>query len=309
MTTRISAFPQFTALGAATRHEYEAAVAGIGVVSDLAYPTLMAWWTHRGDMLVARCGSSLVLRYAAPGVNEPIGTAVVGRGDVSAAIDSVMAHLGEREPAPELQMIPGIVAAGIDPRSYCVGPQRSYDEYLLSVDDLATLHGAAHGRTRRKVRRFLREASGAVSVRPVDLAPAGVRDAVRSRADAWRAGSVNDPRGEERAALARSLSDDLCPDFRGLEIRCGSEPCAYAVYQPPRDGHVIVNHLLTDPAFVHIDDFAIHALAASLQSERVGLMNIEMDLGIPGLRTHKERLRPVGYVRKYCVRPLGRGLR
>ena len=55
MTTLISAFPQFTALGAATRTEYEAAVAGIGVVLNLAYPTLRVA-VDRGDSSLPAAG-------------------------------------------------------------------------------------------------------------------------------------------------------------------------------------------------------------------------------------------------------------
>jgi hypothetical protein len=35
--------------------------------------------------------------------------------------------------------------------------------------------------------------------------------------------------------------------------------------------------------------------------KKVPFLNVEMDLGIPGLRMHKTELRPVDFLRKYSV--------
>jgi len=47
----------------------------------------------------------------------------------------------------------------------------------------------------------------------------------------------------------------------------------------------------------------MHVLARELAAAGVHTMNVEQDLGIPGLREHKERQRPVAILKKYTVRP------
>ncbi len=95
--------------------------------------------------------------------------------------------------------------------------------------------------------------------------------------------------------------------FRELEMRClvvrlDGAPISFMVFQLlPQSGCVVANHMKADYDVGGASAFMLHVFARELVTAGVHTMNMEQDLGIPGLRIHKERWRPVAMLKKYTV--------
>ena len=65
----------------------------------------------------------------------------------------------------------------------------------------------------------------------------------------------------------------------------------------------IVGYIKVDYGVQYMFDFVTHALAEHLSNHNVPYINFEQDLGIPGLRDHKMRLRPIRFIEKINITP------
>ncbi len=106
----------------------------------------------------------------------------------------------------------------------------------------------------------------------------------------------------ELAALRRAFA--LAAEGRlwthGLED--GGTLVAFTVWEELPGGIYCQAHFRkTDRSYEGLTAYVQHEESRVLSHRGYRLMNLEQDLGIPGLRAYKASLRPCGFLRKYTI--------
>jgi len=166
--------------------------------------------------------------------------------------------------------------------------------------------GWSCGRNRNYISALTRVYGGRLTWQTLDEMSEETARELAELVEGWgftAAGAAEDA-DDERPVLLRSLKLLRMLDMRCLLIRLDGVPIAFTIYQIlPQEGCVITNHIKVDYDVPRTSEFLMNVLARDLVAKGVHTINVEQDLGIPGLREHKERQRPMAMLMKYTVRP------
>jgi len=305
----IPSFPRFTPVTLDHKEDYERLVAEYPPISDISFATLNIWWNLEGKLELAELNGNLVINYHLPFDQENSGLSLIGKTQVDESIQALFRYCEQKGEAAKLVHVPDFVIAQIqDKDQFEITEEPDYNEYILDSKSLASLEDAIHGRTRRKVKRFLREVEERdVELRELDLSYEEAREDVFRAIVAWEKGRPgNDPGNTEHDALRSTLKHAEHLGIRPLGLYIDGKLYAVVLYHKTHDSkYYIMHHLKVDYSLPYIFDYMVHRVANKATDESVQFLNMEMDLGIASLRQHKMGLRPVDFFRKYTVRPAG----
>lgn len=300
-------FPEFTPLLPIHKEAYNAFMQKFPPHSDLSFGTLMIWWNLTDDLRITSLNDNLVLSYNNPFLNNKICYTLLGTSKVDESMETLFALQRAHGLTPELYLVPDYTINALHtPGHFLIEEDPDNADYVVSTQLLAELTDSSVARTRRKVRQFLREAGESVEVQPIiiDGIAAKIRliNAIHQWDNAYS--RLNDREHHEGVAINKALLLSELNDMQCLAVLVEGVIEGFVLYQyPPQNDFVIANHLKVSYRFPHTFDFVLHELSKRLTQEQIPYLNIEQDLGLPGLRFHKEQLRPVLRLRKYMVRP------
>lgn len=301
----LAQFPNFSKLHLEDREAYESLVSDLPKMSDLSFSTLMIWWNLDGNLKASSLYDNLVLSYHLPNDPTNSGLCLVGVNKVQESLEAIKRYLEDQGQALRLVHVPELVAEqirGIE--GYSVERERDYDEYIIPATNFYPLEQAPSD-LRYKVRKFLRSVEGEnVEVVELDLSKIDVRQEVTRSILEWHRRSSISNRSDdiEMAAIQVSLSHAAVLGVRNRAIYINNNLCGFVTFQVTSDNkYLIGNHMKVDRVYPRLVDYLEYVVAAVAYEIDVPYLNIEMDLGIPGLRQHKSELRPVDFFRKYSV--------
>lgn len=179
-------FPKFSRLTMDDKEKYEALVAAYPSYAEFSFPYLMTWWSGFSNCSVAQLNGNLVISYWFPGYEDYSGLSVVGTHDVDETIAFVMDYLKQRGEFARLVHVPEFVVSSMRyPELYSFKDERSYDECILSVEDLRDL-GSMIRHKRWRVRRFMAEVDQSrVDIKQLDLSRSDNRQLLLAAATEW----------------------------------------------------------------------------------------------------------------------------
>jgi hypothetical protein len=196
----------------------------------------------------------------------------------------------------------------LDRGTFAVEEDDEETDYVLSVEKLCAYQGGDFAAKRYDVRKFLRQ-SGDIAFRTIDFNDARIFQQCRTMFQDWRKGRANLFYGEvdrEFEAFKRCLQMRLRADLLGAGVFVGGELKAFAVCEIVQNGYAFNHFEKTNTAqFPGIGAFLSQQLARELYKRGVKFINIEQDLGIPGLRANKRSYAPCEYLKKYTVKFVG----
>lgn len=302
----IAAFPEFTKLTLDDKDWYDALVSGYPPFSDISFATLHIWWDLEGGLSISSLDGNLVINYVLPSDEKNSGYCLIGKHSVDSSIHTIFEELRRQHRPLKLVHVPDFVVEKIEHRhNLHFEEELDYNEYIVSSADISSLQDASHGRTRRKVNRFLREVEGRdVKIEALDLSSKEEREKILARLVDWEKGreARNDPNRDEHKAIRKTISHAAALGTQSLGLFIDGNLHAIILYHQPIDKkYYIINHLRVDYSIPFIFDYMTHHLAGRAVNEGVSFLNMEMDLGIEGLRRHKAGLRPIGFFKKYTV--------
>jgi hypothetical protein len=180
-------------------------------------------------------------------------------------------------------------------------------EYVMDAKACAELSGGEFGRIRRKVKRFLREAEDyRLEIKPLNLSSSDNRQLILDSVLAWqkRFPNSNDPGRTENQAIEASLRHHEVLGLQNLCVFIDAKLHGVVLFHTSLDGqYLIMNHLKVDYSLPFIFDYLTNQVAIKATEIGAPYLNMEMDLGIEGLRQHKLGLRPVNFFKKYAITP------
>lgn len=301
-------FPTFTPLSLEDKEEYNRFVADFPPYSDLSFITLHIWWNLDEKLRVSLLNDNLIISYDLPFDEANSGYSLVGKHAIDESIETIFDQLRHENKPVKLVHVPEFVAKAIKkPEKFELTEEQDYNEYILDSHAMAKLEGGEHGRTRRKVGRFLREVEGRkIETKALDLDSEESKDQIFQAIKHWNNlyPNANDPENTEHQAITKTLTHASTLGIRGMGLYIDEELYAVILYHKPASGqHYIVHHHKANYSVPRIVDYTTQQIANQALEENVPFINLEMDLGIAGLREHKQGLKPVDFFRKFTIIP------
>lgn len=300
--TGIPTFPAFRRIRLRDQPTIEALTARFPPFSDFAFTSLWCWDTDE-QCTIAVLNGSLVVRLKDYASDAHFYSFLGDQAVPETALALLARARAEGLPA-RLALVPeAVVAESRLPDSLAITPDRDNFDYLYVLDDLAELAGGKFREHRKKIARLGRAA--ALAFRPLDLRDTATQEATIALFRQWETQKPPAP-GERRdgefAALRRLFA--LAGEQRlwACGVDDGNRLVAFSVAEGlPGGDYAVIHFQKADRDYDGLASWLCQEEARLLRGRGYRLLNMEQDLGIPGLRAHKLSLRPGAFLRKFII--------
>lgn len=298
---RIPEFPTFKPLEIEDQYEVEQWVKRFPPYSDFNFVSLWSWNTSGGFELSWLNDNLVVLFndygsgdrfFSFLGFNQPDETAM-------ALLDLAK----QRGMIRQLRLLPAETARRLSPRpGLLLAPAPEHDDYILSTVSWSTLAGGQFRNKRNEISKL--ERAHAPECRLIDLGSSAVQQAIADVYGRWtvgrdRAGAGLPESTTEALAVLRVFALDRPGDLLGFGLFVGDELVAYSINERLGRGYAMGHHWKADPAYPGAYPMLLRETCRTLAREGVTFLNIQQDLGEPGLATAKRLYRPARRLHKF----------
>lgn len=301
----IPLFPAFKPIEASDRDEVRAFVCGFPPYSDFNFLSLFCWDT-RGVHALSWHHGNLVVRFSDYVSGTPF-YSFLGISSVRETADDLIALSAREGLEPALRLVPEVsIFAGDSTfqEAFWVEEDTDSHDYLLDVGDFLGLKGQIYKNKRRQIASFQKSHPGA-RLETLDPTEPSVRRELLAVWERWEgANETAEPCGAEQAAFARALEHAGAFNIRIVGLRIDGKLAGFNFNEVVHDGYSMGHYGKTDRKKDGMSDLLEHESSRVMGSLGCTHVNIQQDLGLPGLRSYKRSLRPSCYLRKYIVRPL-----
>jgi hypothetical protein len=299
-------FPVFEKLTLDDKDRFNQLVIKYTPFSDFSFATLHIWWNLDDKLSFTTINNNLVLNYSQPFEEQGTGLSLIGESMIDDSIKILFDYLREQNQTLKLVHVPEFTRKKIHAaHHYKIEEEVDMHEYVMDAKKLSTLQSSDLGRIRRKVNRFLREIESKIlKLSSINLESAESRRLIFESLDEWdkKYPKQNDPNKTESRAIQSSLSNYRELEIKNLCLFVDGTLQAVVLYHLSHDSkYCIINHLRVDYAIPFIFDYMTQQIAIETSKNNVPYLNMEMDLGVEGLRNHKMGLRPINFLKKYTI--------
>lgn len=307
-------FPNFRKLDIdSDKDTYNSFYKQFPIYADFSFGNLFIWINLNNDLKVAQLENGLIYQCTNPLENNQQTITILGNSFTNHSLDKLFDYQRNSGIQPKLSEVPEFVTETININKYKITENRDSFEYLLSTHEHSELAGHSFSKLRRKVGCFRRlhepanitwEICDKLTNEKVKQLSQLVNSWGLSYHDATESNEYIEYNNFEDKVIQKTLSYFNKLDMALLMVYLDDKPIAFVTYQfLPQKGYVTINHFKVNYNIKYAFDFTTHVLATELHLAGIHTMNFEQDLGIPGLRAHKERLRPIDMLRKIDIEP------
>jgi|GEM_PF-2879179 len=292
-------FPEMSPMSALNREDLTALLAGLRPYSDYTFGSLR-YWNARDRLRLAESHGSLVVRFNDYLIGEEF-FGLAGTTNVVKAAEEIVAITG----ATSLQLLPAETAEPLSAAGWTLSPGHDQDDYILDLNAWCTLDGRNQRDRRRRSKRFQRTHSRSRYRVAQANNWAEACSAVELVVKEWTAANPAKTQGasEELAAISRML--DLGESDRDLAIDIlwlDELPALFAATEVLGGGWGVYHFGKAAGWAEDAEAYAEVEILNRLRVENgVKWMNLEQDLGLEGLRKHKEKLGPCMMLHKFTA--------
>ena len=298
----IPKFPEFKKLELSDREEVEAFTSKYPPYSDFNFTSLWSW-TLDSDAMICMLNENFVIRFRDYLTGAPF-LMFLGEKLVNDTTDALIDYSIETIQMPSLQLIPHCVTQMLDTSRFAFEDDRDNSDYIISVQRIRTYDGRDYAHKRREVSRFTR-LHDQFDFRTLDLTDKDVEKAIYGLFSMWLSGKGSGRTlDEEREFLAfqRFLESPLKREILATGIYINDVIGAFWLLEDLHNGYSISHFEKADTEkFPGIFAYLKKQTAGLLDDRNVRFINLEQDLGIPGLRQSKLSYFPEDQLNKYCV--------
>ncbi|HEV2560727.1 MAG TPA: phosphatidylglycerol lysyltransferase domain-containing protein [Rhizomicrobium sp.] len=275
----IPIFPGFKRLELSDRADVERITARFPPYSDFNFTSMYSWDTH-GHIFLSSLHGNLAVRFADYATMEPF---YMFLGDeASNETASMLIELSEQEGlVPELRLLPEAAVKELDPLVFAVTEEHDHHDYIASLERVAAYDGRQFSRQRTAARRFERE-HPAACFELLDTMCLDAQARMRRLYALWF----------ERKHPGQALAEDheyqafgRCLEMPHRNLIAtgfsdGAQLVAFWIGEPLPNGYVMSHYNGIFPALKQ-------QTARVLLARGARFLNLEQDLGLPGLRSNK----------------------
>jgi hypothetical protein len=302
---KISKFPIFTKLTLDEMFIVAAEARASIPRMDSAPAILVSFFNYENKLVFSRLNSNLLIKYFDPNINQ-INFEIYGTNNLVNSIfklfeyqkieglKQVITYLDEEQSSVLLKS-----------NNFIIKPMDEAFEYIIKTADHAYLADRRLKDEAMHIRSFIRRYGENIKIFEVDLSKLKNVYNILNAWDSWGKqfkNNNNDPDSEERKQIKLFLENVNNLPTKCIALIYLDQIVGFTFYDLFEEYSCAVGHFMkVDYTYSHIFDFLLHALCSKLHTENVKYINIEGDLGIPGIRYKKQSLLPVKILKFYSA--------
>ncbi|HET9412179.1 MAG TPA: phosphatidylglycerol lysyltransferase domain-containing protein [Candidatus Saccharimonadales bacterium] len=296
-------FPKFTELKWEHKEEYEELVRGYPPIADIAFSSLMGWWSLKRVPKISLLNHNLVIMYTE---DKGTGFCLVGTNEVDESICAIFDFLKTHRSVARLVHVPEFVVNNMRyPALYQFNAERDYDEYVIDISKFFPLEKSPIFQQRR-VKSFINKFSESrISVRQIDLSETANQEVILGAAASWPSVGINNLNSHSIQAFERSIK---FADKLGIYNVClfiDDKLQGFLIFHAPSDRkYVTLEYARLSYSIPSLLDFMVFVFSEWFLAQDVTFVNVCMDFNKPVMRVAKLALKPVNFFRKYTIEPL-----
>ena len=297
----IPRFPEFKKLELSDRADVEKLTQDFLPYSDFNFTSMWSWDT-KGEMRISELSGNLVVKFTDYITSEPFYSfiGINNVSDTAALLIEVGKVLGQEA---ELKLIPEETAKLLSSDEFVVTEDRNNFDYIHSIKDWSVYAGGDFARKRNEVNTLL-ASHPTIAAREIDLTDSLIEKSILDLFDVWIDGKVAEGKAyeeNEKIAFARLLKTDLSL-LHCVGLFLEDRLVGFCIYEMGANGYVMGHSSKTDKNIHGSNAYLVQEMARIIEAQGGLFFNYQQDLGVSGLRTAKERFRPVSFLKKYVVR-------
>jgi hypothetical protein len=304
---RVAKFPKFTRLDIPKTLKIAVETRAREPRMDFSPASIRSFYDTDDRLAFSRLNSNLIAKYYDPEINEIV-YAIYGKNKLVESINELFSFLRNNGQSQIVTNIDEDQATALrKSKDFFVEQMEEAYEYIISTKAHAHLINPKLKDEAMHVRSFVRRYGDDVCIYELDMSkPAAITKIINS----WHVwnnhykNNNNDKVGEERKHINAYLSVASELPTRCMVISYASQIVGFTFFDVYKEYSCAVGHFIkVDYAYNHAFDFMVHALCSKLYTEGIKYINIENDLGIPGIRYKKQSLLPVKMLKFYTATP------
>lgn len=212
----------------------------------------------------------------------------------------------------ELVMVPDFFVENIKQTNlFHISEEVNHRDYILDVNSLVSKKGSLYEDFRHNINYVLKNYSDGMILKDMDLSNAGHLKEVVNAMHSWTnirsfSAGGNDPDKLDAWAINRllNLSSTLPISYKCLGVHIGDTLKGFSIYHIPNPkGEIAMgNHIKCSSAYNRLFDFLVWITAIRLKEMGIKLINVDQDMGNPGVKSYKSKLNPVKFYKKYSIK-------
>jgi len=300
----IEDFPHFNAFTLRDQNTVRDFVDQFAPYSDFNTTSLFVW-DSQNTAKVCWLNGNLVFRFPDYVSHEYLYT-FLGKNKLKETVETLLARAKSEGVILHLKLIPQQVIEELEKTNH---PFHVYEDpdnhdYILSVEEHASLPGKRYKKKRNMVRRFEREYGHRnIELREMDLCDVQTKEKAHGLFHRWARlkQKTEEDIKNELGAFTKFLkhAEHFTVHSFGLFIDGTLE--AFAFHEPIGEEHVVTHFEKTNPGYVGISSYFEHHYCQKLRDLGKKLINYEQDMGNEGLKLAKRLQKPTHLLKKYCI--------
>jgi hypothetical protein len=303
----IAEFPNFSAYSVQEILEFTKKVREFEPRSDFSPAYIVGYYNIDGQLRFCELNGNLIASYNDPETNTHC-IEVFGANRLSETITEIFAYQKAHGLPVEITCLDDRQVSVLHDNRMVVERYIDKDEYVISCDDHARLAKKELAAESRAVRNFIKNYGDDVKIYELDLTNEQSVNLLINAWHVWREyfkNTNNDPDRVERKYTGMYLDHAHELPTRNFVISHADHIIAFGIFDVFEEFSCAVFHSLkVDYAYNHAFDFGLHVIANRLRSDGIKYINVEEDMGVPGIRYKKQHLAPVTLLKRYSVRPI-----
>jgi hypothetical protein len=307
----IPTFPTFASIALDQENEFTELVRSLAPYSECAHTSWFAW-DAVGDVRVSQLNGNVVVWWRNGDTDRSFVT-FLGCSLPNQTAGVLLNSVRSQCSAAELRLVPEEAARSLCHHHFVVQEDRDHFDYLLDVDCLSNYRGNRYQAKRRSVNRLKRTTQ--IRVEHLDLSAGATIAAIADLCRRWQENKqfaekhIVPPSvwGTDTNAMLRLTSS--AKDFHLLAIGIWNEEHQLIASSI---SEIIPSAKCAMLYFVKADtqncpgsfELMMQETAKTVLDVGCLVINFGDDMGIPSLRVSKLRYRPIGFLKKYTVRPV-----
>lgn len=297
-------FPRFKPVELSDQPIVEAMIAGYKPYADFNFVELWCW--NRGEQGgLSRLNGNLVVRWEDVVTGELFLT-FLGGNEVERTAIELIEYAHRRGIEPRLHAVPDAVLDNATSLNGRLAVEEDFpnNDYLLSVNEWATMRGARYKNKRNAINRLERRHQP--ELRKLDLHDPETQEQILDLCRLWAEQRNRSPEltRTEFDAIENllELATKLRPErLFALGAFSGGRMIGFSVNEVLPGGFGLGHFAKADFRYEGVYPYMLRGVAQYLQRHGVQQLNIEADLGDPGLAIAKRLCHPSGRLRKFVI--------
>lgn len=309
MRSKIPKFPNFSKLSPLHKERYVKIISNFLPHGDLSHNNLWNWLNLGETVEISMLSGNAVIKFLNPLEEFKYELCVVGDKKADSTIKTLFKYQQKNGMRVGLSMVPDFFVSAIKkPNDISIVLDENNSDYVYDSHRLTYLEGPELRGFRRQINYFLRNYAPDTKIYRHQLDSLESRmiliNAMHTWDQVYDLGN-NDEGRLEGLSIDSALRNQHFTPYESMVIEGPDGIDGFSIFHfPPNQDWAILSYLKCNYEKRAIFDFVFYCTVSYLKSKGIRWINFEQDLGIEGLRFHKNRLSPSYRLNKYTIRPL-----